>query len=75
MTFDVYTWMCLYLIVFLKLDFVVFELIGIHLIAALLSTFTNVNFGKGATIEWIHYESMPIQIYWKIYHQKMKIFR
>ena len=23
----------------------------------------------------IHYENMPIQIYWKFYHQKMKIFR
>ena len=22
-----------------------------------------------------HYESMPIQIYWKFYDQKMKIFR
>ena len=22
-----------------------------------------------------HYENMPIQKYWKIYHQKMKIFR
>ena len=22
-----------------------------------------------------HYENMPIQIYWKVYHQKMKIFR
>ena len=22
----------------------------------------------------IHYENMPIQIYWKFYHQKMKIF-
>ena len=22
-----------------------------------------------------HYINMPIQIYWKIYHQKMKIFR
>ena len=21
------------------------------------------------------YENMPIQIYWKLYHQKMKIFR
>ena len=21
------------------------------------------------------YENMPIQIYWKFYHQKMKIFR
>ena len=21
-----------------------------------------------------HYENMPIQIYWKFYHQKMKIF-
>ena len=23
----------------------------------------------------IFYENMPIQIYWKFYHQKMKIFR
>ena len=23
----------------------------------------------------IHYENIPIQIYWKFYHQKMKIFR
>ena len=22
-----------------------------------------------------HYKNMPIQIYWKFYHQKMKIFR
>ena len=22
-----------------------------------------------------HYENMPIQLYWKFYHQKMKIFR
>ena len=22
-----------------------------------------------------HYENKPIQIYWKFYHQKMKIFR
>ena len=22
----------------------------------------------------IHYENMPIQVYWKFYHQKMKIF-
>ena len=22
-----------------------------------------------------HYENVPIQIYWKFYHQKMKIFR
>ena len=22
-----------------------------------------------------HYENMPIQIYWKFYHQKMKILR
>ena len=22
-----------------------------------------------------HYENMPIQIYWKFHHQKMKIFR
>ena len=23
----------------------------------------------------IHYENTPIQMYWKFYHQKMKIFR
>ena len=23
----------------------------------------------------IHYENKPIQIYWKFYHQNMKIFR
>ena len=23
----------------------------------------------------LYYENMPIQIYWKYYHQKMKIFR
>ena len=23
----------------------------------------------------IHYENVPIQTYWKFYHQKMKIFR
>ena len=23
----------------------------------------------------LHYENMHIQIYWKFYHQKMKIFR
>ena len=23
----------------------------------------------------IHYENTPIQLYWKVYHQKMKIFR
>ena len=23
----------------------------------------------------LHYENMPIQINWKLYHQKMKIFR
>ena len=23
----------------------------------------------------LHYENMPIQIYWKFYHQKLKIFR
>ena len=27
------------------------------------------------TRKMLHYESMPIQIYWKFYHQKMKIFR
>ena len=30
------------------------------------------------TLIWIalfHYENMPIQIYWKFYHQKLKIFR
>ena len=26
-------------------------------------------------IPLMHYENMPIQIYWKFYHQKMKIFR
>ena len=25
-------------------------------------------------LKW-HYENMPIQIYWKFYHQKMKIFQ
>ena len=24
---------------------------------------------------WLHYENTPIKIYWKFYHQKMKIFR
>ena len=24
---------------------------------------------------YLHYENMPIQIYWNFYHQKMKIFR
>ena len=24
---------------------------------------------------FLHYENKPIQIYWKFYHQKMKIFR
>ena len=24
---------------------------------------------------WFHYENTPIRIYWKFYHQKMKIFR
>ena len=24
---------------------------------------------------FIHYENIPIQIYWKFYHQKMEIFR
>ena len=23
----------------------------------------------------MHYENKPIQLYWKFYHQKMKIFR
>ena len=23
----------------------------------------------------IHYENMPIQIYWKFYHEKLKVFR
>ena len=23
----------------------------------------------------LHYENTPIQLYWKFYHQKMKIFR
>ena len=31
-------------------------------------TFWNVSLTK-------HYENMPVQIYWKFYHQKMKIFR
>ena len=34
--------------------------------------------GRYSTIIHIkiyHYENMPIQIYWKFYHQKMKIFR
>ena len=26
-------------------------------------------------ISFLHYENIPIQIYWKFYHQKMKIFR
>ena len=26
-------------------------------------------------ISYVHYENMPIQIYWKFYHQKMNIFR
>ena len=26
-------------------------------------------------LRMIHYENMPIQIYWKFYHQKIKIFR
>ena len=26
-------------------------------------------------IDFFHYENMPIQIYWKFYHQKVKIFR
>ena len=30
--------------------------------------------GLGNKIAY-HYENMPIQIYWKFYHQKMKIFR
>ena len=25
--------------------------------------------------DYLHYENTPIQIYWKFYHQKMKIFR
>ena len=25
--------------------------------------------------EEVHYENMPIQIYWKFYHHKMKFFR
>ena len=25
-------------------------------------------------INFTHYENTPIQIYWKFYHQKMKIF-
>ena len=27
------------------------------------------------TIDTAHNENIPIQIYWKFYHQKMKIFR
>ena len=27
------------------------------------------------TANAIHYENIPIQIYWKFYYQKMKIFR
>ena len=27
------------------------------------------------TSQILHYENTPIQIYWKFYHQKMKIFR
>ena len=23
----------------------------------------------------LHYENMPIQIYWKLHHQKLKVFR
>ena len=30
---------------------------------------------EGSAKECVHYENMPIQIYWKFYHQKMKIFR
>ena len=32
-------------------------------------TYTNIS------KEYTHYENMPIQIYWKFYHQKMKNFR
>ena len=31
--------------------------------------------GKDSDQVGLHYENMPIQIYWKFYHQKMKIFR
>ena len=30
---------------------------------------------SGAQCICTHYENMPIQIYWKVYHQKMNIFR
>ena len=30
---------------------------------------------KNRMWEHNHYENMPIQIHWKFYHQKMKIFR
>ena len=29
----------------------------------------------GSSVLRSHYENTPIQIYWKYYHQKMKIFR
>ena len=32
----------------------------------------NVHFYTGRRLG--HYENMPIKIYWKFYHQKMKIF-
>ena len=36
----------------------------------------NINtFHKHTAYRYPHYENMPIQIYWKFYHQKMKIFR
>ena len=25
-------------------------------------------------MQTVHYKNMPIQVYWKVYHQKMKIF-
>ena len=31
--------------------------------------------GLGDTVHQKHYENMPILIYWKFYHLKMKIFR
>ena len=31
--------------------------------------------GMNAEPDLTHFENTPIQIYWKFYHQKMKIFR
>ena len=31
--------------------------------------------GEYEAFNVLHYENTPIQIYWKIYHQTMKIFR